>query len=68
MPLHTSPELQHRPPGLKPGDKWCLCAMRWMQALKANVAPPVVVEATHRKTLNHIDLVTLGKHAVHETS
>ncbi|MGC1515970.1 MAG: DUF2237 domain-containing protein [Maribacter sp.] len=42
-------------PGLKPGDKWCLCASRWKQAVKAGVAPPILLEATHEKTLEFID-------------
>tara|TARA_R110000868_G_scaffold277069_1_gene536924 strand:+ start:183 stop:557 length:375 start_codon:yes stop_codon:yes gene_type:complete len=46
-------------PGLKPGDKWCLCATRWLQAYKAGVAPPVVLEATHKKTLDYIDFASL---------
>jgi uncharacterized protein (DUF2237 family) len=43
-------------PGLKPGDKWCLCAMRWLEAWKAGVAPPVVLEATNEATLNTISI------------
>ena len=46
-------------PGLKVGDKWCLCALRWKQAAEAGVAPPVVLEATHKKTLDHIDFTKL---------
>ena len=38
-------------PGLKPGDRWCLCAPRWKEALDAGAAPPVVLEATHEETL-----------------
>jgi len=38
-------------PGLKPGDRWCLCAMRWLEALAAGVAPPVVLESTHERAL-----------------
>lgn len=54
--------------GLKPSDRWCLCALRWTQALKAGVAPPVVTEATHIKTLEYVDKVTLDKHALHRTA
>lgn len=54
--------------GLKPGDRWCLCAMRWTQALKAGVAPPVVLQATHAKTLEYTDKSTLQRHALHHTS
>ncbi|WP_282112216.1 DUF2237 family protein [Maribacter stanieri] len=46
-------------PGLKAGDKWCLCAKRWLQAYKAGVAPAVVLEATHKKTLDYIDFTSL---------
>ena len=38
-------------PGLKPGDRWCLCAPRWKEALDAGFAPPVVLECTHEETL-----------------
>ncbi|KEI72272.1 DUF2237 family protein [Endozoicomonas elysicola] len=51
-------------PGLKAGDRWCLCANRWNEALKANVAPPVFLEATHQETLNIIPMTTLQKFAV----
>jgi hypothetical protein len=46
-------------PGLKPGDKWCLCATRWKQAVEAGVAPPVILESTHQKTLEFLDFETL---------
>ncbi len=46
-------------PGLKPGDKWCLCANRWKEAHKAGAAPPIIMEATHEKALQFIDLETL---------
>ena len=42
-------------PGLKPGDGWCLCAVRWREAYEAGVAPPVKPEATHEKALEIID-------------
>lgn len=38
-------------PGLKPGDRWCLCVLRWVEAYHAGYAPPVVLEATHEKSL-----------------
>jgi len=44
-------------PGLQPGDRWCLCAPRWKEALDANAAPQVVLESTHEETLA---IVTLG--------
>lgn len=53
--------------GLKPGDQWCLCVMRWREALEANVAPPVVLEATHMSTLEFVSLSELNRHAVTST-
>ena len=49
--------------GLKPGDKWCLCALRWKQALENNVAPPVFLDSTHYRTLEVLDLSDLQKYA-----
>ena len=51
-------------PGLRPGDRWCLCATRWKEALEAGVAPPVVLEATHMAALEFVDLDDLKRHAV----
>lgn len=51
-------------PGLKSGDRWCLCASRWKEALDAGVAPPVVLSATHFNTLAVIPLELLKDHAV----
>lgn len=51
-------------PGLKPGDRWCLCADRWREALEANAAPRVVLRATHRLALEHVDLTDLKRHAI----
>jgi len=51
-------------PGLKPGDFWCLCASRWVEAYEAGVAPPVKLEATHEGTLKFIPLETLVEFAV----
>tara|TARA_X000001036_G_scaffold326130_1_gene304667 strand:+ start:439 stop:876 length:438 start_codon:yes stop_codon:yes gene_type:complete len=48
--------------GLKPGDRWCLCALRWKQALENNVAPPVFLDSTHYKTLEVLDLSDLQKY------
>ena len=49
--------------GLKPGDRWCLCANRWSEALRAGVAPPVVLECTHAKALGMIAMDDLRRHA-----
>ena len=51
-------------PGLKAGDRWCLCAARWREALKAGSAPRVVLTATHERTLDYVSLEDLKKHAV----
>jgi uncharacterized protein (DUF2237 family) len=53
----TTPMPEYGFPGLKPGDRWCLCAPRWKQALDAGMAPQVVLEATHEETLA---ITTLG--------
>ena len=50
--------------GLVPGDRWCLCAPRWQEALEAGHAPPVVLEATHIVSLEWVDLSDLRDHAV----
>lgn len=51
-------------PGLKPGDRWCLCASRWQEAVLAGVAPPVILEATHASALEHVSLDELKRHAL----
>ena len=51
-------------PGLKPGDRWCLCVLRWKEAFEAGVTPPVVLEATHISTLEFVDLADLQAHSV----
>ena len=51
-------------PGLKAGDRWCLCASRWKEALNDGVAPPVVLEATHAAALQYVPLELLQQHAL----
>ena len=51
-------------PGLKPGDRWCLCAGRWKEALDAGAAPDVVLESTHEETLAIVPLGVLKDYAV----
>jgi uncharacterized protein (DUF2237 family) len=51
-------------PGLKVGDRWCLCVKRWAEALEAGVSPPVVLEATHMAALEFVDLEDLKARAV----
>lgn len=57
-----TPRPQWRFPGLKPGDRWCLCATRWKEALDAGVAPPVVLAATHSKVMDYVTLEDLKAH------
>lgn len=59
----STPRPEYRFAGLKPGDRWCLCALRWKEAREAGVAPPVVLEATHESALRIVDLDTLKAHA-----
>ncbi len=54
-------------PGLQPGQRWCLCALRWLEAARAGCAPRVMLEATHRRTLEHVPLDLLRAHAVDAT-
>lgn len=51
-------------PGLVAGDRWCLCAARWLEAARADRAPPVVLEATHEKSLKTVPLELLKRHGV----
>ena len=51
-------------PGLKKGDRWCLCAPRWKEALDAGVAPPVILSATHASALEYVSLGELKQHAL----
>jgi uncharacterized protein (DUF2237 family) len=60
----STPRPEYRFAGLKPGDRWCLCAMRWVEALDAGAAPPVVLEATHERVLDFVALDVLRRHAL----
>ena len=51
-------------PGLKVGDRWCLCAMRWKEALAAGVAPRIVLASTHERVLEFLTLAELVEHAL----
>ncbi len=59
----STPHPEYRFAGLKPGDRWCLCALRWLEALDAGMAPPVVLEATHEAVLELVELDVLRAHA-----
>jgi uncharacterized protein (DUF2237 family) len=51
-------------PGLKPGDRWCLCIIRWLEAEKAGVAPKINLKSTNKKALEYTNLKMLEKYAV----
>jgi uncharacterized protein (DUF2237 family) len=59
----STPMPQYGFAGLKPGDRWCLCASRWKEAFDADAAPQVVLEATHAVTLRVVSLDDLKRHA-----
>ena len=63
--LSTPMPLYHFP-GLKPGDRWCVCAARWTQAYDDGVAPPVALAATHEAALEVIDLDILQEYAFNQ--
>jgi len=68
----TTPIPMYNFSGLKPGDRWCLCAARWKEAWAAGKAPLVLLEATHEATLDYVPLEELVKYAwrkkAHSTS
>ncbi len=59
----STPHPEHGFPGLKPGDRWCLCAARWKEAYDAGCAPPVILKATSARALTVIPLQQLQEHA-----
>ena len=63
----STPNLAYGFPGLKPGDQWCLCAVRWKEAFLAGMAPKVVIESTHISALEFVSLEELQLHAVQST-
>jgi len=62
----STPRPEWHFPGLVPGDRWCVVAARWQEALEAGVAPPVVLEATHASALEFVSLAELEAHALRE--
>ncbi|MEL6340258.1 MAG: DUF2237 domain-containing protein [Myxococcota bacterium] len=60
----STPRPEFNFPGLKAGDKWCLCASRWQEAFEAGYAPAVILEATHEKALEVCDLDDLRARAI----
>ena len=59
----STPRPEYQFPGLEPGDHWCLCVERWKEALDADCAPPVVLNACHLSALEYVDLADLKTHA-----
>jgi len=60
----STPHPQFGFPGLQPGDRWCLCAARWLEAMEAGRAPRVVLESTHVRTLDLVPLAALQRFAI----
>ena len=60
----STPRPEYRFAGLKDGDRWCLCALRWKEALAAGVAPEVVLECTHMRALDCVTIEQLTAYAV----
>ncbi len=60
----STPAPQYGFPGLKPGDRWCVCVDRWKEALEAGIAPPVILRATHRAALEIVTLEQLREYAL----
>jgi uncharacterized protein (DUF2237 family) len=59
----STPRPEYNFPGLKPGDRWCVCASRWLELLENNVSAPVVLASTHQRTLEIVPLELLQQHA-----
>lgn len=60
----STPRPEFSFPGLEEGDRWCLCAARWKEALDAGMAPRVLLRATHESTLEYVSLEELVKYAI----
>jgi uncharacterized protein len=60
----STPRREFGFPGLKPGDRWCLCAPRWQEAFQAGHAPRVVLQATEQGALDYCELEALKRHAI----
>ena len=58
----TTPRPEYGFEGLQPGDRWCLCASRWHEAAEAGFAPPVILEASHEKCFDKVNLADLKYH------
>jgi len=60
----STPNPMYQFQGVKPGDRWCLCALRWKQAYENGIAPPVILDSTHIDTLKFIDLNILKQYSL----
>jgi len=60
----STPRPEFEFPGIKPGDRWCLCALRWQEAYEQGKAPPVFLESTHERTLKLVEFNLLQQYAV----
>jgi len=60
----STPAPEFHFPGLKAGDRWCLCASRWVEAVDAGVAPPVILQSTEESVLKYVSLEQLKEHAL----
>ncbi len=60
----STPMPEYAFPGLKAGDRWCLVALRWVEALEAGMAPQVVLKATHQSVLHYVEIDVLRKYAI----
>jgi uncharacterized protein (DUF2237 family) len=60
----STPKPEFDFPGLKPGDRWCLCALRWKEAWEQGMAPPVILTACEESVLEHVSLAVLQQHAI----
>ena len=58
----STPRPEYQFPGLVEGDRWCLCLNRWLEALEANCAPDIILEATHASVVEFVDRSILEKH------
>ncbi len=59
-----TPREEYDFPGLKPGDRWCICLGRWLEALEAGVAPKIYPRATNHSVLEHVPIEVLEKYAI----
>jgi len=59
----STPRPEYQFPGLQSGDRWCLCAARWLEAYAAGMAPPVILASTHERALEIVPIDLLQQHA-----